>query len=89
MEIDLDVGDWRDTVSQMNALLDQINASAQVHRSETDRLAGELRKRVIRLETVIRHREREYDALQEQICKMRDQSYLAGFEAGRTPSTRD
>ena len=83
MEMELEVGDWRETVGQLHQLMDQIAASSQSAQTETERLIGMMRQRISRLEAVIRRREREYDALQEETCRKVDEAYEKG-RAGRS-----
>lgn len=73
LEMQLDVGSWQDTISQMYALLGQIKDSRQAQRSAEDQLLDQLRLRVQRLEAVIHRREVEYDRLQERFCALQEQ----------------
>ena len=78
MEMDLEVGDWRETLSQLHELMDQVTAQSRSAQTETEHLIAMMRQRISRLEAVIRRREREYDALQEETCRKVDQAYLQG-----------
>ena len=78
MEMDLEVGDWRQTVSQLHELMDQVTEQSWSAQAETERLIAMMRQRIARLEGVIYRREREYDALQEEICAKVDAAYQQG-----------
>lgn len=70
MEMSLGMGSWRDTVSQMNEILDQLARMRSEHRSAEDELIRQMKARISRLESVLHRREMEYDELQERFCQM-------------------
>jgi hypothetical protein len=70
LEMDMGVGDWRDTIAQMHGLLGELRET----RSEESRIIEMLEARVVSLESILHRRECEYDKLQEQFCALEQPS---------------
>lgn len=73
LEMDLGMVSYQDTLSQMHELISQLDESRKASRSAEDALIDQLRRHLSHLESVVHHREDEYDRLQERFCKMQEE----------------
>ena len=72
LEMSLGMDSWRDTLTQMNDILDQMSREREQQRSAEDQLIDLMRRRLSHLEAVLHRREDEYDQLQEKFCALRE-----------------
>lgn len=80
MEMECGVGNWRQTIADMNELLNTLAETSRKHESETAQLVNQMRRHIARLETCIHRRELEYDRLQEEMCRQKDDAFQDGYD---------
>lgn len=68
LEMEMGIGDWQDTLEQVNRLNDTIQDANKEQRDMVSLLSGRIRH----LENVIHRREEEYDHLQNDYIELKE-----------------